>query len=401
MLYGRKDDPVFQYFPDNYRWSMGLLIALNGAPWGGAEIDEVNRVGRALSDKIGDDDAWFDEWTRMGDRVEAYGRKAEEDGHAHTAAAAYLRATRYYQTGERFLQPKSKRGDEVYAKSVRIFREAMDVIRRPRVESVEIPYGDKSLPALLVHPDREVAGAGPAPAMVFFDGFDVTKELQFGMGVADLAARGVGCLIVDGPGNGESVRFRNLPLIAETEHYATPVYEYLAGRREFDEKRIGVMAISLGGYYAPRAASLEPRFAACIAWGAIWDYHATWKKRLEDLASGKVLSLSVPPEHLEWVLGVDSQEAALKKLEDFKLDGIVQKMKCPFLLMHGEGDQQIPLSIAEKVYESVGSSQKTLKVFTRDEGGHHHCQVDNTTIGTHYMWDWVVDTLATEKRART
>ena len=113
--------------------------------------------------------------------------------------------------------------------------------------------------------------------MVFFDGFDVTKEIQYGYAVSDLAARGIGCLIVDGPGNGESVRFRNLPLIAETERYATPAYEYLAARPEFDPARIGVMALSLGGYYAPRAAALEPRFACCIAWGAQWDYHAIWQ----------------------------------------------------------------------------------------------------------------------------
>ena len=43
----------------------------------------------------------------------------------------------------------------------------------------------------------------------------------------------IACLIVDGPGNGESVRFRDLPLIAETERYATPAYEYLAARGEF------------------------------------------------------------------------------------------------------------------------------------------------------------------------
>jgi dienelactone hydrolase len=393
-------DPAFRYFPDNYRWSMGLMIALGGAPWGGAEIDEVNRIGLALRDRVGDDDAWFEEWTRMADRIEQRGRQAEENGHAFTAAACFLRATRYYQVGERFLLPKSDRGNEVYAKSVRTFADAANIIRRPRIESVEIPYGDKSLPGILVHPDREVAGSEPAPAMVFFDGFDVTKELQYGMGVADLAARGIGCLIVDGPGNGESVRFRNLPLIAETEKYATPVYEYLAGRREFDEKRIGVMAISLGGYYAPRAASLEPRFACCIAWGAIWDYYAVWKKRLDDLASGKVLSLSVAPHHLQWIFGVDSNEAALKILEGFRLDGIVQKMKCPFLLMHGEGDEQIPLATAQKCFDAVGSKQKTFKIFTREEGGFHHCNVDNTTIGVHYMWDWIVDTLAAPKKTR-
>lgn len=389
----RSNDPAFLYFPDNYRWSMGLMICLSGAPWGGAEIDEVNRVGRALADKIGDDDAWFEQWTRMGDTIEARGRAAEREGHKLTAASCFLRATRYYQTGERFLQPKSQRGMDVYAKSVKTFRDAAALIRSPRIEHVEIPYEGTSLPALLVHPDRGVAGGRPAPAMVYFDGFDVTKEICFGYAVPDLAARGVGCLIVDGPGNGESVRFRNLPLIAETERYATPVYDYLAGRPEFDPKRIGVMALSLGGYYAPRAASLEPRYACCIAWGAQWDYHAIWKKRLEDLATGKVLSLSVPPEHLQWVLGVDSQAAALKVLEGFRLDGIVQKMRCPFLLLHGEGDEQISLSLAHTLFDAVGAKEKKLRVFTREEGGHHHCQVDNITIGVHAMWDWVCDVL--------
>jgi pimeloyl-ACP methyl ester carboxylesterase len=389
----RKDDPAFLYFPDNYRWSMGLLICLSGAPWTGVEIDEVNRVGRALCDKVGDDEAWFAEWVRMGDTIVARGREEEQQGHGLTAAACFMRAQRYYQTGERFLQPKSQRGMDVYQASVALFREAAAAIRRPRIEPVEVPYENTSLPALLVHPDPEVNGAKPAPAMVFFDGFDVTKELQYGYGVADLAGRGVGCLIVDGPGNGESVRFRNLPLIAETERYASPVYDYLAGRPEFDSQRIGVMALSLGGYYAPRAASLEPRFACCVAWGAQWDYYEVWARRLEQLASGAVLSLSVPPEHLQWVFGVTSNEAALKVLEGFRLDGIVQKMQCPFLLVHGAGDEQIPLSTAQKCFDAVGSKHKTFKVFTKEEGGFHHCQVDNITIGVHTMWDWIADVL--------
>lgn len=389
----RNDDPAFLYFPTNYRWSMGLLICLSGAAWGGAEIDEVNRVGRALRERVGDDRAWFDEWARMGDRIEARGRQALAAGHKLTAASCFMRATRYCQTGERFLHPRTPQSMDVYKKAVRIFREAAALMRRPRIEPVEVPYGATSLPALLVHPDAEATAGKQAPAMVFFDGFDVTKELQYGYAIPDLAARGVGCLIVDGPGNGESVRFRDLPLIAETERYATPAYEYLAGRAEFDEKRIGVMALSLGGYYAPRAASLEPRFACCVAWGAQWDYHAVWAKRLEQLASGAVLSLSVPPEHLQWVLGVDSNAAALKVLEGFRLDGIVQQMRCPFLLVHGEGDEQIPLSVAQACFKAVGSTNKTLKVFTREEGGFHHCQVDNVTIGVHYMWDWIADIL--------
>ena len=392
-MIGRNDDPAFLYFPDNYRWSMGLLICLSAAPWMGIEIDEVHRVGRALTDRVGDDHAWFEEWTRMGERIEARGRAARETGHNLTAASCFMRASRYYQTGERFIHPRSQHSMEVYTRSVQIFQDAAALIRHPRIEPVEVPYEGTSLPALLVHPDPAAAGSKPAPCMVFFDGFDVTKELQYGYGVPDLAARGVGCLIVDGPGNGESVRYRNLPLIAETERYGTAAYEYLAGRSEFDAKRIGVMALSLGGYYAPRTAALEPRFACCVAWGAQWDYHAIWAKRLDELASGRVLSLSVPPEHLQWVLGVSSNEAALKKLEAFRLDGIVQKMKCPFLLLHGAGDEQIPLALAEKCFAAVGSKEKTLKVFQREEGGFHHCQVDNVTLGVHTMWDCIEDVL--------
>ena len=389
----KRDDPAFLYFPSNYRWSMGLLICLSAAPWTGVEIDEVNRVGRALADRVGDDAAWFEEWARMGEKIEARGRDALRAGHKLTAASCFMRATRYYQTGERFIHPRSQRSMDVYARSVTLFKDAAAMTRRPRIEPVEVPYENTSLPALLVHPDREATGARPAPAMIFFDGFDVTKELQYGYGIPDLAARGVGCLIVDGPGNGESVRFRNLPLIAETENYATPAYDYLAARDEFDPTRIGVMALSLGGYYAPRAAALEPRFACCVAWGAQWDYHEIWARRLEELDSGKVLSLSVPPEHLQWVLGVSDRAAALKKLEAFRLDGIVQKMACPFLLLHGAGDEQIPLELAEKLFEAAGSKQKALKIFSRDEGGFHHCQVDNITIGVHYMFDWIADVL--------
>ena len=117
----KSDDPAFLYFPSNYRWSMGLLICLSAAPWTGVEIDEVNRVGRALADKVGDDAAWFEEWVRMGEKIEARGRDALRAGHKLTAASCFMRATRYYQTGERFIHPRSQRSVEVYARSVTLF----------------------------------------------------------------------------------------------------------------------------------------------------------------------------------------------------------------------------------------------------------------------------------------
>jgi len=382
------DDLSYTYFPEDYRWSHGMLIGLNAAPWGGAEIGEVHRIGLRLRSHIGDDTAWFREWAREAETVEQNGRKLLAEGHGASAATYLLRAANYYHVGERFLQPKSA-GLDAYRRGVECFRDAAKRMRRPRIEHVEIPYEGASLPGILVHAEPLPGRTGPVPVMVFFDGFDITKEIQYFKGVPDLAARGIACLIVDGPGNGEAVRFRGQFLHHETERYGTAAYEFLAKRSEFDPQRIGVMAISLGGYYAPRAAAFEQRFACCVAWGAQWDYWQTWKNRFDRLDAGGAPSLSVPWQHLLWIFNVGTREEAMKKLEGFRLDGVVQKITCPFLMMHGAGDQQIPLPLAQQCFDAVGSKNKTMKVFTRAEGGYHHCQIDNVSIAVAYMWDWL------------
>ncbi|HMF22963.1 MAG TPA: hypothetical protein VKG24_12660, partial [Pseudolabrys sp.] len=141
----------FTYFPENYRWSHGLLIGLNMAPWGGAEIGEINRIGLRLKNCIGDDDAWFQEWTREARTVEARGRERIADGHGVSGAQYLWRASAYYHVGERFLQPKSKEGLDAYMRGVQSFRDAATHLKRPRIEHVEIPYAGASLPAVYVH----------------------------------------------------------------------------------------------------------------------------------------------------------------------------------------------------------------------------------------------------------
>src|SRR5437879_11371022 len=324
-----RDELAFTYFPDNYRWSHGLLLALGAAPWGGGEIGEINRGAlRLAATRSGDDRAWFEEWARMAEKVETVGGGRAGSGKPASAAAYLFRAAHCSHVGERFLGPKTADGLAAYRRGVDCFRDGARRACRPRIEPVQVPYEGTSLLALFVHAE---GGARRSPALVFFDGFDVTKEIQYFKGVPDLVARGIACLIVDGPGNGEAIRFRNLPLHHETERYATAAYEYLATRPEVDSARVGVMAISLGGYYAPRAAAFESRFAACIAWGAQWDYHAVWKERLDRIARGETPSLSVPWEHLLWIFGVHTRAEALSRLEGFGVDGGAPRNRCPCL----------------------------------------------------------------------
>ena len=378
----------FMYFPGNYRWSSAFINMLGRAAYGGTDISELHKIGRALHGKAPDDDqAWFDAARAVADEVRERGEGFKKAGHPVSAAAFHLRAAHYYQMSERFRTPKDAAALDAYRQGVDCFHE-FTRLTDMKIEIVEVPFEGGSLPGYFVHPQN--AKPGRNPCVVFFDGLDVTKEIQYVCGVPDLVKRGIGCLIVDGPGTGEAIRFRGLPLRHDYEVAGSACIDFLEQRADVDPKRIGIVAISLGGYYAPRCASMEPRFAACVAWGAIWDYHATWKRRIDAHFSA---SMSVPGHHIMWILGVDTVEEALRRLEPFRLDGVVQKMRCPFLLTHGEDDEQVPVRDAQALFDAVGSADKTLRVFNNEEGGAQHCQRDYLTYGVATMWSWFEDKL--------
>jgi fermentation-respiration switch protein FrsA (DUF1100 family) len=115
-----------------------------------------------------------------------------------------------------------------------------------------------------------------------------------------------------------------------------------------------------------------------------------WKERVDKAFKS---SLSVPGEHILWFLGVDNMDQALEKLKPFTLEGVAQKVECPFLLTHGEKDAQISMESARKEFAAVGSKDKTLKIFTEEEGGSEHCQGDNLTLGITYIGDWLAEKL--------
>jgi dienelactone hydrolase len=378
----------FMYFPDNYRWSAAFVNMLGRTSYGGSDIGELHKAGRMLMDKRADDDtAWFEAFVRVADEVRGHADRFRATEHPVSAAAFYLRACHYYQMAERFRTPKDAPALEAYRTGVDCFHR-FAALSDDGIEVVEVPFEGGSLPGYFV-PARNARSAR-APCVVFFDGLDVTKEIQFLCGVPDLIKRGISVLVMDGPGTGEAIRFRGMHLRHDYEVAGSACIDYLQRRADVDPDKIGIVAISLGGYYAPRCASLEPRFAACIAWGAIWDYHAVWKRRIEAQFNA---SMSVPGHHIMWILGADSLDEALRRLEPFRLDGVVQKMRCPFLVVHGADDEQVPLADAQALYDACGSADKTIRVFTGEEGGAQHCQRDYLTLGCATMWSWFEDKL--------
>jgi len=228
--------------------------------------------------------------------------------------------------------------------------------------------------------------------MVHFDGFDIMKELIYMRTGEEFRRRGISVLIVDHPGVGEALRLRNMPSGPDTEVPAGASVDYLETRPDVDPKRIGIIALSLGGYYSPRAAAFEKRFKCCVAWGSIWDFGERTAMRL----ARKGGELSVPDfvNQLMWVFGKDTVEEATAVTKKMTLEGVADKITCPLLIMHGENDRQIPLWHAQKTFEAaVNSPNKKLKIFTLAEGGAEHCQADNGSMAVDYAADWVAEIL--------
>lgn len=395
MVAAIREAEWYAQFPEDYRWSYNVMLVLAVIPTGGAEVGEIDRVCRRLAGHVGDDERWFREWRAMGDRVRALAGDALALGDRRAAMGHYRRATSYYFAAERFRFPKDEEALDVYRAMVDCFRRAAELDERYRVEFVEVPYEDSALPGFFV------SAAGPgherAPAVLFMSGFDGNKEHNWFLGVEDLLARGVSVLSLDSPGVGEAVRFRGIPLRHDYEVAGSAAVDWLQGRGDVDPDRIGVVALSLGGYYSSRSASMDPRFKACAAWGAIWDYHRVWSERIE---AAFAKQLPVPGEHLVWSTGTGSADEALKVLEGFRLADVVPRMKGAFLLVHGEDDQQVPLSDAHLLFEACGSPDKTLRIFTAEEGGAQHCQMDNLSIAVPEINRWLADRLGAPATSR-
>lgn len=376
----------FEYFPENHMWSQGMMFGIEMQAWGAASISEIDQIGQQLKTHVGDNDRWWEEWTKMAQRIEGFADAEEAKGHKLTAGAYYLRAAIYYFCGERFVPPSEKKWD-TYRKCLSCFKKGIER-RYPQIERVDVPYEGTTLPAWFLKADVN----GPAPTVVMFDGLDNAKEMSVLFGGVEIANRGINVLAIDGPGQGEALRLQKIPSRYDYEVPAGAAYDYLATRKEVDSKRVAVMGFSMGGYYAPRAASIDQRFAACVAWGGHFSYHEAWTRRRKIMESGGT-KISAPGFQLPWVLGMPDMDACMKKLENYTLEGVVQKMKCPFYCLHGENDTIVPVEFAEKLYQAVGSANKTLKVLTPFDGGSEHCQEDNRQVGANLVADWLADNL--------
>ena len=367
---------MFEYFPGNYTWSSAFNLALMA----GGEVGEMHRWLAPLRDSDSEPDpaAWAAAWADMARQQEELAADDVNRGYRTSAGRRYLRASVYHASGERQIPPGPEKS-ESYRATLGAFATALELTPLP-LERLEFDSPDGPLPAYLI----PAPGEGPSPLVIFYGGFDVTKELLYCFVTDTFAHRGISCLVVDSPGVGEPLRLRNVPSRPDYEVPTAAIIDGLESRNDVDSSRIGILGISLGGYYAPRAATFEPRISAVAAWGGIWDWGATWEKRWATQSK----TVSVPPFQLPWVMGTNTMEEGLERVKQWTLVDVLPQMTQPFLLVHGEDDRQIPVEDARQAFAAAGSKMKELRIFSSEEGGAQHCQTDEPDPARQLIADW-------------
>ncbi len=131
---------------------------------------------------------------------------------------------------------------------------------------------------------------------------------------------------------------------------------------------------------------MRHRLAACISHGAIWDIGERWKARGDDhpLAG-----------HITWVFGAKNMAEAAKIARPFKLEGALENMQCPYLIIHG-GHDVLGVEAVNTVYDYANRKKLdvALRLTSEKETGADHCQHDNPTLGQELMIDWLAESFS-------
>ena len=312
---------------------------------------------------------WLGAWRDNGDLHAGLARDAAERGRLRTAGESWIRAAVSYHFGKFVWMLDMDAHDEVAGQAVAAMYRGLELLD-PSAERIEVPFGDAVMAGNL----RKPPGVDRPPLVLLIAGLDSTKEEFFAVENTFLA-RGLATFSLDGPGQGESAR--KLKIRPDFEAPVAAVLDLLCQRPDLDGDRVGTLGVSLGGYYAARAAAFEPRLRAAVVSGGCYDYGAL----IRDRSPHSFATFS-------YGCGAATPEDAHRVAERMTLAGVAEQIAQPLVVVFGKRDRLVPWQHAERVAAEAPNAQ--LWMF--DEGNH-------VCMNLTYRWrpqaaDWLADRLA-------
>jgi alpha-beta hydrolase superfamily lysophospholipase len=288
-------------------------------------------------------------WRKPRDRSVKRGQAYEKEGRRVSAGDAYLQAAafshREYVLHLRLGDAAEARRSYVHTRE--LFERGVGLVG-PSIsyERVSIPYGTGVLKGILVVPPGSKGQR--LPVVYRTGGTDSTKESSFlGMIWAPFVDRGVACLMLDGPGQGEALNEQGLPLVPDWERAVKAAFDYLAMRPDVDARRLGLWGQSTGGYFGARGALPGTGAAAVVLQGACYDL-------LEDCYD------FCPSfrKHLRFMMGATSDAQARGQLAAYNLRGLASRITVPISILHATRDNAVRFSGAQKLHAEIASKEK-------------------------------------------
>jgi 2,6-dihydroxypseudooxynicotine hydrolase len=314
----------------------------NGVPL--ADFEEVTAACRHWED-------WCRAWSARAAIHEELGNKALAGGFAVSAGGHFTRAAVCYHFGKFLFVNDPAQMKEAHRRAVECRNKALPCLQPPG-ERVAIPYEGKLLYGNLRKPATAQPSAKP-PIVVMCMGLDSAKE-EMDDYENRFLKRGLATLAFDGPGQGEAEY--DFAICPEYEKPVKAVVDFIESRTDVDPARIGIWGVSLGGYYAPRAAAFEKRLRACVALSGPY-------QRSADFAGRPQMNVEAFRVRAKCA---DLEEAGKVALR-FSLAGIAKNITCPIYIVAGTNDRLTPHTQAEKLASEV-SGPRVLSVI---EGGNH------------------------------
>jgi len=292
---------------------------------------------------------WCAAWSARAAVHEKLGREALAEHHNLSAGEHLSRAAVYYHFAKFLFVDDIAQMRVAHFKAVDCRRAALPYLRPPG-ERVEIPFETASFAGILRRP---AGAAARVPVLIMIPGLDSAKE-ELEAYELPFLARGMATLLVDGPGQGEAeYRF---PIRGDYEVATAAIVDWISKRQDLDASRIGLWGVSLGGYYAPRAAAYEKRIRACISLAGPYDWAALWDS-LPELTREAFRVRS----HLGTAQEARAHAASLTLKE------AAWKIDCPLFLVAGKQDRIVPWQDAQRIASEV---QGPVELLVVEDGNH-------------------------------
>lgn len=333
------------------------IVASAVSHWGprfvsnGISLTDFQEVTQAIEHW----DDWTSAWCARAKVHEDLGLEALHTQFFLSASEHLSRAAVYYHFAKFLSVHRLDEMRAAHLKAIACKQLALSHMRPPAIR-VEIPYQGKTLAGFLRWPSGTNASHinDPPPVLIMVPGLDSAKE-ELEAYETPFLARGMATLLVDGPGQGEAEY--DFPIRGDYEVAVTAIVDWIHTRNDLDTTRIGLWGVSLGGYYAPRAAAFEKRLAACIGLAGPYDFFDVWET---------IPQLTRDAFRVRSHLSTDAQAKEYSKTLSMK-NGVAQQITCPLFLVTGKLDRIVPWQDTKRMADEASGPTELLIV----EDGNH------------------------------